>query len=170
MALDPIDYRILALLQRDARVTQQEIAAQVGLSQPSVADRIRKLEESGAIQGYVARLEPRLMGNDIRAFIGVRISHPRHHEAFIRRIGDIEEVLECHRVAGQDSYLLKVVTQNTGTLDLLISSTLRRIPGVTRTQTTIVLQAVKEATQVPLPFAAAGEPPEPARKRRKELS
>src|SRR5947207_4618469 len=147
MTLDPIDYKILELLQHDARTTQVQIAEAVRLSQPSVADRIRKLDASGVVLGYVARLDPRLMGNDIRAFIGVRISHPRHHEAFTRRMQEIAEVLECHRVAGVDSYLLKVVTRNTETLDRLISDTLRRIAGVTRTQTTIVLAAVKESTE-----------------------
>jgi len=159
MALDPIDYKILDLLQRDARTTQVEIADAVRLSQPSVADRIRKLDASGVVLGYVARLDPRLMGNDIRAFVGVRISHPRHHDAFTRRIDQIGDVLECHRVAGLDSYLLKVVSKNT---DDLISGTLRRIPGVTRTTTTIVLATVKETTVVPLQ-EAIGAP-----RRRKE--
>ena len=165
IALDPIDYQILALLQGDARTTQMAIAEAVGLSQPAVADRVRKLEERGAITAYVARLDPRLLGNDIRAFVGVRIAHPRHHDAFIRKILEIPEVLECHRVAGLDSYLLKVVTQNTGTLDELISDTLRRIAGVTRTHTTVVLSTVKEQTQIPLP-APGGAP----RRRRKEAA
>ena len=150
MALDPIDYRIVQLLQRDARTTQVQIAAAVGLSQPSVADRIRKLEASGVVRGYVARVDERRLGNDIRAFIGVRISHPRHHDAFTRRVQQIPEVLECHRVAGLDSYVLKVVARNTEALDDLISDTLRRLAGVTRTTTTIVLATVKETTAVPL--------------------
>ena len=157
--MDHIDYRILDLLQRDARTTQVQIAEAVGLSQPSVADRIRKLDQSGVVLGYVARLDARRMGNDIRAFIGVRVSHPRHHEGFTRRIQQIPDVLECHRVAGLDSYVLKVVSRNTETLDDLISGTLRRLPGVTRTTTTIVLATVKETTVVPLP----DEPPAPRR-------
>lgn len=151
--MDPIDYRILDLLQRDARTTQAQIASAVGLSQPSIADRIKKLDASGAVVGYVARLDPRRMGNDIRAFIGVRISHPRHHDGFARRIQQIPEVLECHRVAGLDSYLLKVVAKNTEALDELISGTLRRLAGVTRTTTTIALATVKETTEVPLPLS-----------------
>lgn len=148
--MDHIDYRILDLLQRDARTTQVQIAEAVGLSQPSVADRVRKLEQSGLVLGYAARLDPRRMGNDIRAFVGVRVSHPRHHEGFVRRILQVDDVLECHRVAGLDSYLLKVVSRNTATLDDLLSDTLRRIPGVTRTTTTIVLATVKETTVVPI--------------------
>jgi Lrp/AsnC family leucine-responsive transcriptional regulator len=159
MNLDTIDYRILDLLQRDARTTQVQIAAAVGLSQPSVADRIRKLDASGAVTGYVARLDARAVGNDIRAFVGVRIAHPRHHDGFIKRIQQIPEVLECHRVAGLDSYELKVVARDTEALDDLLSGALRRIPGVTRTTTTIVLATVKDTTAVPLP----AEP-----KRRKE--
>jgi Lrp/AsnC family leucine-responsive transcriptional regulator len=164
-AFDPIDYQILALLQDDARTTQMAIAEAVGLSQPAVADRVRKLEERGAIQGYVARLEPRLLGNDIRAFVGVRIVHPRHHDGFIRKILEIDEVLECHRVAGLDSYLLKVVTRDTASLDELVSETLRRIPGVTRTHTTVVLSTVKEQTQIPLPAPSGG-----SRRKRKEAA
>lgn len=161
--LDPIDYQILDLLQRDARTTQMQIAQAVGLSQPAVADRIRKLEEKGAVQGWFARLDPRAMGNDIRAFVGVRISHPRYHAAFAERIKEIPEVLECHRIAGLDSYLLKVVTRNTQSLDDLLSNVLRRLAGVTRTQTTIVLSTVKEETRVPLPLQS-----EAPRRRRKE--
>src|SRR5205085_10877349 len=163
MTLDPIDYKILDLLQHDARTTQVQIAEAVRSSQPSVADRIRKLDASGVVLGYVARLDPRLMGNDIRAFVGVRISHPRHHEAFTRRILELPEVLECHRVAGLDSYLLKVVTRDTGSLDRLISDSLRRIAGVTRTHTTVVLSAVKEETRVP-----AQQPEGETRRRRKK--
>ena len=159
--MDPIDYQILDLLQRDARTTQVQIAAAVGLSQPSVADRIRKLDQSGAVVGYVARLDPRAMGNDIRAFVGVRIAHPKHHEGFIKRIQGIPQVLECHRVAGLDSYELKVVARDTEELDALLTETLRRIPGVTRTTTTIVLTTVKDTTAVPMP-------PEATQRRRKE--
>src|SRR4029077_13778304 len=75
---------------------------------------------------------------------------PRHHAPSPRRIQQIADVMECHRVAGLDSYLLKVVSRNTETLDELISGTLRRIPGVIRTTTTIVLATVKETTVVPL--------------------
>ena len=164
MAFDPIDYQILDLLQTNAQTTQMDIAAAVGLSQPAVADRVKKLQESGAIVRYVARVDPRAMGNDIRAFVGVRISHPRHHEPFARRILDLPEVLECHRVAGLDSYLLKVVTRDTESLDRLISDSLRRIAGVTRTHTTVVLSAVKEETRVPL----QQQPETESRRRRKK--
>lgn len=142
--MDAADNQIVELLQQDARLTQAEIAKKVGLSQPTVADRIRKLEEGRVILGYAARVDPRKLGKDITAFIGVGIEHPRYFDAFARKVLALPEVLECHRVAGQDSYLLKVRSESTGTLDRLLVENLRTIPGVTRTQTTIVLASAKE--------------------------
>jgi len=146
--MDEVDSEIVDLLQADARLTQAQIAKKVGLSQPSVADRIRKLEEQRIITGYNARVDPRRLGKDITAFIGVGIEHPKYFEGFARKVMGLEEVLECHRVAGHDSYLLKVRTENTGTLDRLLTEELRTLPGVTRTQTTIVLCPVKEETRI----------------------
>ena len=146
--MDPIDYQIVDLLQRDARTTQVEIAREVGLSQPAVADRIRKLEQHKVITGYTAQVDATKLGKDITAFVGVGIGHPKHFDGFARRIQQIDDVLECHRVAGKDTYLLKVKTENTRSLDRLLVEVLRTIPGVTRTQTTIVLASIKEVTWI----------------------
>lgn len=152
MGLDSIDYRLLDLLQRNARMTQIELAASVGLSQPSVAERMRKLEQGGFITGYAAQVDAHKLGKDITAFIGVTIEHPRYFDGFIRKILGLSEVLECHRVAGEYSYLLKIKTENTVSLDRFISQLLRTIAGVTRSNTTIVLSSAKETT-----FIEAGE-------------
>src|ERR1043165_3163192 len=142
--MDAIDLRILEILQRDARATQQEIARRVRLSQPSVADRIHKLEARGGILGYVAKVDPAHLGKDITAFIGVGISHPKYFDQFGKKILSMPDVLECHRVAGSDSYLLKVRTENTRSLDRLLVDQIRNIPGVYRTETTLVLSSIKE--------------------------
>jgi Lrp/AsnC family leucine-responsive transcriptional regulator len=148
MTLNQIDYKIIDLLQRNARMTQSEMAAAVGLSQPAVAERMRKLEQEGVITGYAARVNGRKLGKDITAFIGVGIEHPKHNAEFAKRILALPDVLECHHVTGAVSYLLKVVTENTESLDRLISESLRTIPGVTRTHTTIVMSSVKEGTHI----------------------
>lgn len=148
MFLDELDIRIVDLLQRDGRATQLEISRAVGLSQPAVAERIRKLEDRGVITGYTARVDASKLGKDITAFIGVSIEHPKYFDGFARRVLAMPEVLEAHRVAGQDSYILKVRTRNTKTLDTLLVETLRTISGVTRTHTTIVLTSIKEETYV----------------------
>lgn len=139
------------MLQADGRATQQQIADRVKLSQPAVAERIRKLEERGVIVGYAALVDAIRLGKDITAFIGVSIEHPRHFEGFARKILELPEVLECHRVAGDQSYLIKVKTANTRSLDRLLVDRVRTIPGVTSTATTIVLSSIKESSHVHVP-------------------
>jgi Lrp/AsnC family leucine-responsive transcriptional regulator len=151
MSLDPIDYRLIDLLQDHGRMSQIDLASTVGLSQPAVAERIRKLEQQGIIVTFTALVDPRKLGIDITAFIGVGIEHPKYNGRFSKEILAIPEVLECHHVTGPDSYLLKVKTETTESLDQLISETLRRIPGVTTTRTTIVMSSAKEDMRVRLP-------------------
>ena len=149
--LDVQDRRILELLQENGRTPQQEIARAIGLSQPAVAERIRKLEERGVILGYVARVDAEKVGKDIGAFVGVGIEHPKYFDGFVKTVLKLHDVLECHRVAGQDSYLLKIKTRNTKTLDKLLVDGVRTIPGVTRTYTTIALSSAKESSHVHVP-------------------
>jgi len=158
--MDATDHRLVELLQENGRATQLQLAREVGLSQPAVAERIRKLEARGIIRGYCARVDAVALGKDVLAFIGVSIEHPRHFDAFTARVLALTDVLECHRVAGEDSFLLKVRTENTRTLDELLVKTLRIIPGVTRTQTTIVLASMKEETRIHT------SPPRPSRRLR----
>src|SRR5262249_39253292 len=162
MGLDPIDYKLIDLLQQDARMTQLELAGAVGLSQPAVAERMRKLEQEKIILNYVARVDGRSLGKDITAFIGVGVDHPKYNAGLAKKILEMPDVLECHHVTGQDSYLLKVVTENTQSLDRLITEQLRTIPGVTRTHTTIVMSSVKEGAHI----KPAGEAEQRPRKRR----
>ncbi|MEO7330772.1 MAG: Lrp/AsnC family transcriptional regulator [Minicystis sp.] len=155
--MDAIDHQLLELLQVNGRATQSELAKLVHLSQPAVAERIRKLEERKVILGYTARVDAACLGLDITAFIGVGIEHPKFFGGFTKKVKHLSEVLECHRDAGEDSYLLKVKTRNTLSLDRLLVSVLRTIPGVTRTHTTIVLAPIKEETHVRAAFAVAEE-------------
>jgi Lrp/AsnC family leucine-responsive transcriptional regulator len=161
MTLDTIDYKLIDLLQQNARMTQLEMAAAVGLSQPAVAERMRKLEQEGILIGYSARVDGRKLGKDITAFIGVRIEHPRYNAGFGKKVLSIPDVLECHRITGPDSYLLKVVTEDTQSLDSLISDLLRHIPGVTRTLTTVVTSSIKEGSHI----TPADAPPGSTRQR-----
>ncbi len=146
--MDVIDTRILERLQEDARATQAELAREVGLSQPSVAERIRKLEERGVIKGYSAKVDAAMLGKEITAFVGVSIEHPRFFDEFAIAVQRMDDVLECHRVAGEDSYLLKVKSAHPAALDDLLVGNLRMLPGVTRTHTTIVLRSIKEETLI----------------------
>jgi Lrp/AsnC family leucine-responsive transcriptional regulator len=150
LVLDAIDRTLLDAVQNDCKQSLAELGAQVGLSAPSVLERMRKLEEAGLVRGYHAHLDARRVGLDIGAFIGVGIDHPRRIAAFEKEIAQIPEVLECHHVTGRHTLLLKVRTENTESLHRLIQQ-LRELQGVARTETMIVLATQMERTTVPIP-------------------
>lgn len=143
MSLDTLDRHILSLLQENCKLSLNRIGERVGLSAPSVVDRIRKLEENGVIRGYTAVLDARKLGKDITAFIGVSIHHPRLIQTFEKDIDRFEEVQECHHVTGEYTLLLKVKTDNTSGLEELIRQ-IRSIDGVDRTETSVVLSTHTE--------------------------
>src|SRR5467141_5103592 len=111
-ALDGIDRKILSILQDDAKISQAELAKAVGLTAPSVNERIRKLERAGVLRGYVALLDERKLGQDITAFVEIFIEHPKFESGFIEAVGDLDQVLECHHITGEFSLLLKVRVQD----------------------------------------------------------
>lgn len=143
MELDSTDRHILAVLQEDSSLSLAKIGERVKLSAPSVTERIKKLEQHGVIRGYTALLDARKLGKDITAFIGVFVEHPRLIGAFEEEVRKVEDVQECHHVTGEYTMLLKVKTENTSTLEALLGK-LRSIPGVTRTETSVVLRTATE--------------------------
>jgi Lrp/AsnC family leucine-responsive transcriptional regulator len=145
--LDEIDRRILALLETDCKTPLAKIGEKVGLSAPSVVERLRKLEDGGYILGYHAHLDSRRLGMDITAFIGVSIGHPRGIAIFEQQLEHLPEVLECHHVTGGYTLLLKAKTRNTSELEGLIRK-LRSIDGVERTETMVALSTKVERTAV----------------------
>jgi Lrp/AsnC family leucine-responsive transcriptional regulator len=147
--VDAIDLDILSLLQDNCRIPLAKIGEQVGLSAPSVMERIKKLEDAGVITGYCAVLDARLLGQDVAAFIGVSIEHPKAIASFERAVERLDNVLECHHVTGTHTLLLKVKTRSTSTLEELIS-TIRSLEGVVRTETMVVLSTHTERMQLAL--------------------
>jgi Lrp/AsnC family transcriptional regulator, leucine-responsive regulatory protein len=146
--LDDTDRRILAQLQEDCKVPLAQVGKRVGLSAPSVMERIRRLEEAGMVRGYCGLLDSRKVGLDVTAFIGMSMS-PMVIDSFESQLENIDEVLECHHVTGAYTMLLKVKTQNTQTLERLISR-LRLMEGVLRSETLVVLSTRMERTQIAL--------------------
>lgn len=159
-----IDIQILNIIQKDARISNAEIARQVGLAPSAVLERVRKLEERGVIQGYAAEIDAKQVGFGLTAFVFVRTS-------FCGTIGetlaDIPEVLEVHDIAGDDCYLLKVRAANTDELGKFFREKLKNLPEIISTRTTIVLQTIKETTALPLEDLSAGFAETAKRKPRK---
>ena len=141
--LDSVDRHILSVLQENCKLPLVKIGERVGLSAPSVAERIDKLEKGGVIRGYTAILDARKLGKDITAFIGVFVDHPRLISKFEKEIDRFEDVQECHHVTGQHTLLLKVKVDNTSALEELIRK-LRSLEGVSRTETSVVLSTYTE--------------------------
>ena len=149
MELDDVDRHILSVLQENCKLPLVKIGERVGLSAPSVAERIDKLEKNGVIRGYTAILDARKLGKDITAFIGVFIDHPKLIGKFEREIDHLEDVQECHHVTGQHTLLLKVKVDNTSGLEELIRK-IRSIEGVSRTETSVVLSTHTEGVWLDL--------------------
>ena len=138
--LDATDRRLLRLLTADGRASYQALADQVGLSRPAVMERVKGMEEAGYISGYAARLDRAKTGYPVTAFVAVRYaSHDIDgNEPAMKGLASHPGVLECHHVTGEESFILKVKTKNTGTLERLLAE-VRSIEGVSRTVTKVVL-------------------------------
>lgn len=145
--LDPLDLKILSILQSHGRSHLAEIAKEVELSSPAVMERVKKLEAHGVIKGYQAVLDAKKVGKDITAFIGVSISHQRYIDEFASRMVRQHDVLECHHVTGDESFILKVRTANTDSLEKLLGE-IRSVEGVTQTVTKLVLSTPKESQKL----------------------
>jgi Lrp/AsnC family transcriptional regulator, leucine-responsive regulatory protein len=158
--LDRVDRRILQLLRRDGRMSHAAIAKAVGLSGPAVHDRVRKLEQRGVISGYACVLDPEALGQSHVAFVMVTLSEGNEFAAddpIVARICEEPDVLEFHRIAGEDCYLVKTRTATSKDLERLLRR-IRSIRGVARTRTTIVLSTELEKPTIEVPAEAAPAP------------
>ena len=143
------DTEILKILQSNSRTSNAEIARQVGLAPSAVFERIRKLEDRGVIEGYGARLNPKVIGVPLLAFVFVRADDKSGAET-AAEVAAIPEVLEVHDVAGEDCLLAKVRAADTEALGRLLRERFGRIDSITSTRTTIVLETLKESSALPL--------------------
>ena len=148
--LDDTDRRLLDLLQHDDRQSLATLGKQVGLAASSVNDRIRRLVEQGAIEGFFARVAPQAAGLELLAFVFVGWSEPAVEPAVLKRIATCAVVQECHHVTGTWNYLLKVRLANTRELEGFLNSVIKSVRGVQRTETLIVLSSAKDTAALPL--------------------
>lgn len=151
--LDNTDRQILNLLQRDDRQSLSVLGKQVGLAASSVNDRVRRLVERGAVEGFHARINPEAVGLELLAFIFVGWSNPAAEAPFLKRVSAAAAVQECHHVTGEWNYLLKVRLANTRGLEQFLNDTIKSVSDVQRTETLIVLSSAKETAELPLATA-----------------
>ncbi len=163
--MHPIDWQILEILQEDGKTTYGELAKRVGLSQAAAHERVKKLEARGVIKGYRAVVDADALGYGVVAFVFV------DNAAFdvpdiAERLRAIPNVLECHAVAGEWSFLLKVRAENTPALERVLHD-IRRVDSVHRTHSVIGLSTAFETTTLPTPVTDddGEEPPQTVRRK-----
>ena len=151
--LDPIDWKILAILQRDASLPVHAIGEQVGLSTNPCWRRIRRMEEAGVIARRVALLDPGKLGLATTVFVAIRTS--RHDAewlaAFHAGIADIDEVIECHRMAGDIDYMLKLRVRDIADYDRIYQRLIARVPGLSDVTASFSMEEMKYTTALPRP-------------------
>ena len=156
LSLDALDRRILRVLQADGRITFDALAAQVGLSSSAALRRVRRLEDSGAISGYVAVVPPERIGLGLTAYINVRLE--KHTESHKRNPMDVfkaavqawPEVVECAALTGEMDYLLRVVVEDMAHYSRFIMETLLKHPSVEDCKSSFMLERIKGTASWPL--------------------
>lgn len=138
-SLDEIDRKILGYLIENARMPFLEIARECGISGAAIHQRVKKLEDSGVIDGSRLRVSPRALGFDVCAFVGVQLSQPELRVSAIQEIEAIQEVVECHFITGRNTILLKMYCTNNEHLMNVLVNVIQNIPGVSHTETFISL-------------------------------
>jgi Lrp/AsnC family leucine-responsive transcriptional regulator len=148
--VDDIDRRLLAALLADARTSYADLARQVGLSAPSVHERVRKLEREGVLRGSAAAVDPKAVGLGVSALVGLQQREGVDADEIVDALEDVPEVEDCWFVAGEEAFVVKVRVADLDDLDRTLR-VLRHVPGVTRTRTTVVLSTRFEGRRrVPL--------------------
>ncbi|MCI0472160.1 MAG: Lrp/AsnC family transcriptional regulator [Ignavibacteria bacterium] len=161
--LDPINKKILDLLQENSSITNAELAQKIGLAPASTFERVKKLEKSGIIRKNVALVDGEKVGKGTVVFVIINMAEHsvKSIKELAAHIKQIPEVLECHRLAGERDYILKIVTHNIQTYESLAINKLAKIPGIARTNTYFALSTLKEQTKIPI----LDEPPIPPQER-----
>lgn len=153
-AMDETDWRILAALQDDARLTNAELAERVFLSPSPCLRRVRDLERAGLIRRYVTLLDPLKLGLTVSVFIQVSLEKQMRGalDTFENAVLEREEVMECYLMTGDADYLLRVVVSDMQSLERFIVDYLAKIPGVSNIRSSFALKQVKYKTALPLPL------------------
>ncbi len=150
--LDVIDRKILQILQHDGKISNVDLARRVHLSATPCFERVRRLEEAGYIEGYVAQLNPQKLGMGLLAFIELSLdrTNPEAFDVLRKNVADMSFVQECHMVAGGFDYLLKVRVADMAAYRRLLGERISALPGVSRTHTYFVMEEIKLTQELPL--------------------
>lgn len=146
--MDTIDINILKLLKENSRVSASEISSKINLSIPAVSDRLRKLDASGVIEKYTVIISNKKMNKNITVIMFVSLKNPNFTNKFVEFVQNENEIIECHYLTGDFDYALKIVTEDTETLEKILNE-IKLIKGVLRTKTVVTLSTIKNNYSIP---------------------
>jgi len=141
--VDDTDRRLLGALLADARTSYADLARQVGLSAPSVQERVRKLERDGVLRGSGVDVDPKALGLGVSALVGLQQREGVDADELVARLAAVPEIEDCWAVAGDEAFVAKVRVRDLDDLDRTLR-VLRHVPGIARTRTTVVLSTCFE--------------------------
>ncbi len=144
--MDRFDIALLAALQADSRQSMVDLGQKIGLSSSACHRRIRVLEEAGMICGYAARIDPARLGLGLQAFVEISLTSQSQHamNRFEAAVADFPDILECHLMAGQADYLLRVAATDLQGFDAIHRDCLARLPGVSAIRTSFAIRHIRE--------------------------
>jgi Lrp/AsnC family leucine-responsive transcriptional regulator len=153
--LSKIDRNILRLLQKDGRISYTDLAREVGLSVTPCIERVKRLEKSGYIVGYTAKLNPELLDAGLVVFVQIRLNHTsqENFEEFRDSVMNLENVQSCFLVSGNYDYLLKARVADMSAYRELLGSSILKLPAVQESTSYVVMEELKETMQVPIAYA-----------------
>lgn len=141
--MDDIDKKILRNLQKNARMTISDLSSEIALSMPAISERLKKMEASGVIKQYTVILDPAMLNKHLMALMFVRFENPSHGDAFADFAKSEVEIKECFYITGDFDYSLKIITENTHTLELLLTR-IKNQSGIVKTQTIVILSTITD--------------------------
>ena len=147
---DEIDKKILNILQERGRITNANLAAEVGLSPPPMLERVKKLEKSGVISKYVAILDPKKVDQSTIVFVSLTVARHRlkSFDQVNQELNAFPEVLECYHISGEEDYFIKVVVENIQEYEQFLLKKLATIPSISRIKSNVVLSTIKYNTKM----------------------
>lgn len=138
--IDEIDRKILSYLIKNARIPFLEIARECGISGAAIHQRVKKMEDVGIVDGSSFNIKPKALGFNVCAFIGVTLDHAHKYKTVVKEINNIPEVVECHFITGNYTFLIKILCKSHQHLMNLLINTLQNIPGIAKTESFIALE------------------------------
>ena len=152
MKLDRFDHTILSVLQADGRISNVDLAERAKLSESACLRRVRALEASGLIKGYVAQVDQAKAGLPVNVFVNITLMHQDLTElkAFEEAVQEIPEVMECYLMTGEHDYVLRVVVADVNDYERIHQKYLTRLPGVARGNSSFALRTVRKTNQLPI--------------------